>query len=315
MIKLDKMDIENTNDIVVTILTLAYNHEPYIRQCLDGIVMQQTTFKFELLIHDDASTDGTADIIREYESKYPNIIKPIYQKENQYSKKIPIGVTYLYPRAKGKYIALCEGDDYWTDPLKLQKQVDFLEANPEYVMCSHRFKLYNQEEQTFKSDWYTNVISDVVYDLKTLINGYWYHHPLSVLFRNSALHIDIYNSYPIHMDAVLFFHLLKKGKGVLLNEDWAVYRIHRGGIWSMATRNNQLKQEFIARLGICKIEHTKDAASFLRTQFTKDISRKWMIKECKIMFKTFCIMSKYFGFLSTLRIFGNKIFFNKPFHN
>ena len=123
----EKMRTKKTEDIIVSIITLTYNHEPYIRECLDGNLMQQTSFKFELLIHDDASTDNTANIIREYAAKYPNIIKPIYQTENQYSQKVPIGCTYLYPRAQGKYIALCEGDDYWTDPLKLQKQVDFLE--------------------------------------------------------------------------------------------------------------------------------------------------------------------------------------------
>ena len=104
---------------LVSISCIAYNHESYIRQCLDGFLMQKTTFSFEILIHDDASTDNTTDIIREYERKYPDIIKPIYQKENQYSKGIPISATFNWPRAKGKYIAMCEGDDYWTDPLKI----------------------------------------------------------------------------------------------------------------------------------------------------------------------------------------------------
>jgi glycosyltransferase involved in cell wall biosynthesis len=111
--------------------------------------MQKTDFPIEVLIHDDASTDGTADIIREYEQKYPEIIKPIYQTENQYSKGVEISQTYNYPRAKGKYIAICEGDDYWTDPYKLQKQVDFLEKNPEYGMCCTNAKRYNQKNNKF----------------------------------------------------------------------------------------------------------------------------------------------------------------------
>ena len=94
-------------------------------------MVQKTNFPIEILIHDDASTDGTADIIREYEAQYPDIIKPIYQTENQYSKGINPGFEFLFPRARGKYIALCEGDDYWTDTLKLQKQVEFLEGNKE----------------------------------------------------------------------------------------------------------------------------------------------------------------------------------------
>lgn len=119
---------------LVSINCLTYNHIQYIRQCLDGFLMQKTDFKFEVLVHDDASTDGTADIIREYEAKYPDIIKPIYQTENQYKKGrgLCIGYDLQIKRARGKYIADCEGDDFWTDPLKLQKQVDFLEANPDY---------------------------------------------------------------------------------------------------------------------------------------------------------------------------------------
>ena len=97
-------------DIKVSVSCLVYNHEKYLRQCLDSLLMQETNFKYEILIHDDASTDGSADIIREYESKFPDIIKPIYQTENQYSKQVQISWTYQYPRARGKYLAWCEGD-------------------------------------------------------------------------------------------------------------------------------------------------------------------------------------------------------------
>ena len=138
------------NQIIVSIQCLAYNHAPYIRQCLDGFVMQKTNFRFEAIVHDDASTDGTQDIIREYEKKYPDIIKPIYQKENQYSKGISGYITNLVTqKSKGKYIALCEGDDYWTDPLKLQKQVDYLEANPDYGMVYSGHRRYIQKENRF----------------------------------------------------------------------------------------------------------------------------------------------------------------------
>lgn len=124
-------------DIKVAIKCMTYNHEAYIRDALDGFVMQQTDFPFVAIVHDDASTDNTAAIIREYAEKYPNIIKPIYEAENQYSKRdgslkrIMDAACNAYG---AKYIALCEGDDYWTDPLKLQKQVEFLEANPDYTM-------------------------------------------------------------------------------------------------------------------------------------------------------------------------------------
>lgn len=123
------------NEIMVSVCCMVYNHEKYLRRCLDGFIMQKTDFRYEVLIHDDASTDGSADIIREYEKKYPDIIKTIYQKENQYSKGVAIDQTFLYPMATGKYIALCEGDDYWCNEYKLQKQFDALEQHPECKMC------------------------------------------------------------------------------------------------------------------------------------------------------------------------------------
>lgn len=127
-------------DPLVSIRCLVYNHEPYLRQCLDGFVMQQTTFPFEAIVHDDASTDGSADIIREYAEKYPDIIKPVLETENQYSKhdgSLSRSInSVMHPGSK--YIAICEGDDYWTDPQKLQIQIDFLESHPDYSMCFHR---------------------------------------------------------------------------------------------------------------------------------------------------------------------------------
>ena len=123
--------------IKLSVICLTYNHAAYIRQALDGFVMQKTNFDFEVLIHDDASTDGTADIIREYQQKYPKIIKPIFQTENLYYQNKSISKNFVYPLIKGEYVAFCEGDDYWTDENKLQKQVDFLDAHPDYAVCFH----------------------------------------------------------------------------------------------------------------------------------------------------------------------------------
>ena len=125
-----------TDDIMVSVYCLTYNHEEYIRDALDGFVKQKTNFKYEVIVHDDASTDGTADIIKEYSEKYPDIIKPILQTENQYSKGVNIVRRFIKPLMRGKYIAMCEGDDYWIDEKKLQKQVEFLEKNKEYISCT-----------------------------------------------------------------------------------------------------------------------------------------------------------------------------------
>ena len=122
---------------LVSICCITYNHEKFICECLEGFLMQETTFPVEILIHEDASSDKNADIIREYRELYPKIIKPIFQSENQYKKKIKPNVKYNYPRALGKYIALCEGDDYWTDPLKIQSQFNLMEEEEGCSLCFH----------------------------------------------------------------------------------------------------------------------------------------------------------------------------------
>jgi glycosyltransferase involved in cell wall biosynthesis len=124
-------------EIMVSICCITYNQEKYISETLEGFLMQKTDFEYEILIHDDASTDQTAAIIKQYETKYPGIIKSIYQKTNQYSKGVKIDLTFNFPRAKGKYIALCEGDDYWTDVNKLQLQVEFMEKHANCSLCTH----------------------------------------------------------------------------------------------------------------------------------------------------------------------------------
>ncbi len=123
--------------IKVSVTCMAYCHEAYIRQTLEGFVSQRTNFPFEILINDDASTDGTAEVIREYAEKYPELIRPFLQEKNLFSQGIEPLDAVLFPAARGEYLAICEGDDCWTDPEKLQRQVDFLDAHPEYSACVH----------------------------------------------------------------------------------------------------------------------------------------------------------------------------------
>lgn len=147
---------------LVVIRCITYNHEPFIRDALEGFVMQKTSFPFVAVVHDDASTDGTASIIREYAEKYPNIIKPIYETENQYSKRdgsLRRIMNEACDATGAKYIAFCEGDDYWIDPLKLQKQVDFLEANPEYGMCYTNFNIKNEKSNIIIENIFTSYSS------------------------------------------------------------------------------------------------------------------------------------------------------------
>lgn len=128
---------ENKEDIKVSVICITYNHEKFLRECLDSIVCQRTNFPFEIIVHDDKSTDKTIEIIKEYKTRYPHLIVPILEKENQYSKTKSIVEDFALPYAKGKYIAICEGDDKWCDESKLQKQYDFMESHPDYVACFH----------------------------------------------------------------------------------------------------------------------------------------------------------------------------------
>lgn len=130
---------------VVSVCCMTYNHGPYIEDALEGFLIQETEFPFEILIHDDASVDNTADIIREYKSRYPELIRPIYQTENQYSKGIKPFLNFVIPKAKGKYIALCEGDDFWVCPTKLQKQVAFLESHSDYGLVHGGVNILDQQ--------------------------------------------------------------------------------------------------------------------------------------------------------------------------
>ena len=224
--------------LLVSISCITYNHAPYIRQCLDGFLMQKTDFSFEVLIHDDCSTDGTTDIIKEYEAKYPHIIKPLYEEENQYQQGKPAGsAVWNYPRAKGKYIALCEGDDFWNDPLKLQRQVDFMELHPDYSLCFHaHYLLYDDnsriEIKRFESDNYDCSISEMI------VSGGGYMATNSMLFRHE--HILNYPEWALQApvaDFPLMLVLFHRGKVAYLNMSSSVYRMCIVGSWSARMKN------------------------------------------------------------------------------
>jgi glycosyltransferase involved in cell wall biosynthesis len=158
---------------LVVIRCIAYNNEPYIRDCLNGFLMQKTKFPFVAVVHDDASTDKTADIIREYAEKYPDIIKPIYETENQYSKHDG-SLGWIMDAAVGmydpKYIAFCEGDDYWVDSKKLQRQVSFMENNDDYVLNFTNFDI-DENGQIRPNNLYPVIPANDIYDVVLLTKG------------------------------------------------------------------------------------------------------------------------------------------------
>ena len=229
----------DTRPLMVSIRCITYNHEPYIRQCLDGFVMQKTNFRFEAIVHDDASTDGTADIIREYAEKYPDIIKPIFESENQYSKHDGSLSRIMDEACTGKYIALCEGDDYWTDPNKLQIQVDFLENHPDYSMCWHDAPIVSENDGLEKGN-HRRYKSDATCKVKDIIEGGGEYIPTaSMLYRREIrdnIPKELLNQYVGDYPLQLLFAL--SGKVFYFDNRMSVYRIEVPQSWSHRMNSN-----------------------------------------------------------------------------
>lgn len=221
-------------EIFVAIRCITYNHEPYIRQCLEGFVMQKTNFRFVAIVHDDASTDGTAAIVREFADKYPDIIWPIYETENQWSKRdgsLRRIMNKAIDETGCKYIAVCEGDDYWIDPLKLQKQVDYLEANPDCGIVYTDFSHVAMEDGLLNSESY-----QVQQHIKERFqNGFVFHIYLlnhsfiqtcTICYRRSLCIPSQANS----IDTSLFMTIARQSKVYCLSEKTACYRLHSEGM-------------------------------------------------------------------------------------
>lgn len=231
----------------VSIICNTYNHQSFITDALEGFLMQRTTFPVEILIHDDASTDGTVEIIKDYHEKHPALIFPIFQKENQYEKGISVGQINR-SRSRGRYIAFCEGDDYWTDPLKLQKQVDFLEGHPEYSVCVGGFvRLYQSTKQKISR-------TKRIKPNDNGLNGYTFTlndkrcldlmQPLTSLQKNSIQDVE-FSAYRYRRDTHVFYHLLKKGPGFYMLEHLGVHRVHPGGVNSMIDESVRIRKSYL----------------------------------------------------------------------
>lgn len=219
---------------LVSIKCLVFNHEPYLRQCLDGFVMQKTDFPFEAIVHDDASTDGSAAIIREYAEKYPDIIKPIYETENQYSKKDGSLSKIMNTACKGKFIAICEGDDYWIDPQKLQKQVSFLEAHPDYTMCVTEAKVLVPNNEYVEWNTFCEDCTISTDDIISNVAGKHLIQTCTFLYR-AKIHDEWpdVNTLCCVGDLPLFITCALKGKVYYLACRTAVYRkSFANGSWS-----------------------------------------------------------------------------------
>ena len=228
----------------VSICCITYNHEKYIRKALESFLMQKCDFSFEILIHDDASTDKTPDIIRSFARRYPDIIYPILQTENQFSQGItnPSGI-FNFPRARGQYIALCEGDDYWLSPHKLQKQADFMDSHPNVSFCFHGALVQREgifyRERAVRPYRGSRLLSPrEVIDKK---NGY---PTASLFFRTESVRElpAYYRECPIG-DIPLQLHLATFGSAWYMDEFYSVYRIGAPSSWSVREKEGDYKRK------------------------------------------------------------------------
>lgn len=230
---------------LVSIWCPAYNHENYISRCLDGFLMQETNFSFEIIVHDDASRDRTQEILRSYAEKHPDKFRNIYQSENQFSNDINVLTRLMLSSARGKYIALCEGDDYWTDPQKLQKQVDFLEKNTDCSICWTNYEeLKNNvllkpswDKDFFQSDFFKVDLNNFSTPYCTLT--------LTALFRASCIKMAVFESMRHSKDNTIYAACLTEGNGAVLNFKSAVYRIHEKGMYSMNAAHKNTIANFL----------------------------------------------------------------------
>jgi glycosyltransferase involved in cell wall biosynthesis len=219
--------------------TMTYNHEPYIGACIEAILMQKTTFPVVVLIHDDASTDATASIVRTYEARYPNLIKAYYQQRNSLSHKDEHLRDEFNTWRVGTYEALCEGDDYWTDPLKLQKQVTLLEEDPGLSVVVGGF-----DQLAFDGSTQEQMIrirandTELGYRFRAMdMTKGWITQTLTLVYRVSAKKGYDPSLFKYNRDVHLNVHLLHHGDGFYITQKLGVYRQHSQGMHSGASES------------------------------------------------------------------------------
>lgn len=228
---------------LVSICCITYNHVNFIRDAIEGFLMQETTFPVEILIHDDASTDGTKDIIQDYCEKFPSLIRAYIQPENTYSK--PNRRSYrreFDSMIMGKYVAICEGDDYWLTSYKLEKQIDFLERHPDVSLCFHNSVIYNK--YVGSAGLFLDNGENSWHDIYDVINKNFIPTAAKVFRRSANKNIIIPNSIKAG-DWISNLVLAEQGRVYYLHDVMSVYRIHDGGVWSSIGDEDKVNQEIL----------------------------------------------------------------------
>ncbi|WP_332024114.1 glycosyltransferase family 2 protein [Kaistella sp.] len=277
----------------ISVLMLTYNHATYLKEAIEGVLMQNTNFPFELIICNDASPDHSDRIIKTYAEKYPEIIRYFRHDKN-------IGFVenqrFAFQQAKGKYLGYCEGDDYWTDENKLQFQVDFLENNPEYVMTTSRNLLLYQESGKLTEDG-----KDYMFGNQEFIDysqeSFFRERPtqtFTYLLRRELLDLKWADVYPNYRDLYYFYHLLAFGKGRAFNKVVGVYRLHEGGVYSSLAIEKKLRTSISIFKNIKKQNNDTRANHQIIKDLDQLINKYYYLKEFplpifhKNLFKSIC---------------------------
>ena len=226
--------------IMVSVLIMVYNHEKYLEECLNSIVNQKTNFKYEILVHDDCSTDNSKKIIEKFHNKYPSKIIPLYEEENQYSKGVKIIEDLLIPKMKGKYFCFCEGDDYWVDNSKLQKQYVFLEKNKEYKFCVHNSIIVDKDSKVIRKKIVLKDGGDL--NCEDFITGGGGFVCTNSIFACSSLakKLPKYFDY-MSFDYIWQVYLSSCGKTYCLSDIMSAYRFRSGESWTERINKDKTK--------------------------------------------------------------------------
>lgn len=255
---------------LVSVLVATYNQEEFIRQALDSVLMQKTDFEYEVIVGDDCSSDSTGKICAEYQQFHPDVIRYITASQNVL--KLGGNLARLNNRARGDFIAVLEGDDYWTDPEKLQKQVDVFRKYPEVTLClAGREKLSLDGSVSYAhNEHFDKLLSESKDSEGTLFDvDDYFGHPLGgpiglAMYRKSALDFNEVSMFYYRTSYTLYFLLLKRGKGFLLRKPMVMYRVNPNGVWSGKTPIEKAKfsYEYFSQL----LLHMPESDSIKRTK-------------------------------------------------
>lgn len=292
---------------LVSVCTITYNHEKYIAEAIDSFLMQETDFHFEIVIDDDCSTDNNAQIIKEYADKFPNIIKV-----NLREKNVGMMANFIanMKRTQGKYIALCEGDDYWTDSLKLQVQVDFLEKNEDYVYCFHDIDLYIDTEKKFiknRSSHHNEKFKGDTYYPERILSSRFSFNTLSLMFRNIVTIPSCFSKLPYgdkSLEKLFAFY----GKGYFIDKSRGVYRVHQNSVThTVSYKAFDSKSNDVILYECLKKNFPNKYEQILQTRI--DFHKSFIDNKCKLDIDKIKIFYRHASLVSSEKKILSKLYF------